>query len=112
MEDGRTIRGMVKGGHSYRKNGLLLIPQNREGLQPINPTAAGLTVDRLHTLRKGVRVILVAAFDLTFSFRPLPLCLEVTKELANDLVSPPQQFERKAGERMDRILSPVAHSPV
>lgn len=97
MEDGRTIRGMVKGGHSYRKNGLLLIPQNREGPQPINPTAAGLTVDRLHTLRKGVRVILVAAFDLTFSLRPLPLCLEVTKELANDLVSPPQQ--RLSGKR-------------
>ena len=97
VEDGRTIRGMVKGGHSYRKNGLLLIPQNREGPQPINPTAAGLTVDRLHTLRKGVRVILVAAFDLTFSLRPLPLCLEVTKELANDLVSPPQQ--RLSGKR-------------
>ena len=63
----------------------------------INPTAAGLTVDRLHTLRKGVRVILVAAFDLTFSLRPLPLCLEVTKELANDLVSPPQQ--RLSGKR-------------
>jgi len=97
VEDGRTIRGMVKEGHSYRKNGPLLIPQNREGPQPINPTAAGLTVDRLHTLRKGVCVILVAAFDLTFSLRPLPLCLEVTKELANDLVSPPQQ--RLSGKR-------------
>lgn len=97
VEDGRTIRGMVKRGHSYRKNGLLLILQNREGPQPINPTAAGLTVDRLHTLRKGVRVILVAAFDLTFSLQPPPLCLEVTKELANDLVSPPQQ--RLSGKR-------------
>ena len=97
VEDGRTIRGMVKRGHSYRKNGLLLIPQNREGPQPINPTAAGLTADRLHTLRKGVCVILVAAFDLTFSLRPLPLCLEVTKELANDLVPPPQQ--RLSGKR-------------
>ena len=82
----------MKGGHSYRKSVPLSIPQDREGAQSLNPAIAGLTTDHLHTPCKEMRAILMAAFDLIFSLRPLPLCHEVPEQFTYGFVLPQRRY--------------------
>jgi len=57
-------------------------PQDRKGCALDLPLPASARL-MLHALRKGVRAVSIAAFDLACSLRPLPLCGGVSEEIFN-----------------------------